>query len=117
MSEATEQVNESSEKNLPPAKQESMEEVESVINMLESLKIETSHTLRCQPILRSTSQHRTDQDNNVHYKTRLNKIHMYIRMMMSMQPKILLQKPLQLSQNSHIQYFFLPVMSPYQLKR
>ena len=33
MSEATEQVNESSENNLPPAKQESMEEVESVINI------------------------------------------------------------------------------------
>ena len=45
MSEATEQVNESSENNLPPAKQESMEEVESAINIPESLKIDTSHTL------------------------------------------------------------------------
>ena len=45
MSDATEQVNESSENNLPPAKQESMEEVESVINIPESLKIDTSHTL------------------------------------------------------------------------
>ena len=45
MSEATEQVNESSENNLPPAKQESMEEVESAINILESLKIDTGHTL------------------------------------------------------------------------
>ena len=44
MSEATEQVNESSENNLPPAKQESMEEVESVINIPESLKIDTGHT-------------------------------------------------------------------------
>ena len=60
MSEATEQVNESSENNLPPAKQESMEEVESAINILESLKIDTGHTLRCQPVLRSTSQHCTD---------------------------------------------------------
>ena len=45
MSEATEQVNESSENNLPPAKQESMEEVETVINIPESLKIDTNHTL------------------------------------------------------------------------
>ena len=45
MSETTEQVNESSENNLPTAKQESIEEVESAINILESLKIHTSHTL------------------------------------------------------------------------
>ena len=45
MSEATEQVNESSDNNLLPAKQDSMEEVESAINILESLKIDTGHTL------------------------------------------------------------------------
>ena len=45
MSEATVQVDESSENNLPPTKQEFMEEVESDINILESLKIDTSHTL------------------------------------------------------------------------
>ena len=45
MSEATGQVNESSKNNLPPAKQESMEEVESDINIPESLKIDTSNTL------------------------------------------------------------------------
>ena len=45
MSEATEQANESSENNLPTAKQESIEEVESVINTPESLKIDTGHTL------------------------------------------------------------------------
>ena len=44
MSEATEQVNESSEYNLPSAKQESMEEVESAVNISESLKIDTGHT-------------------------------------------------------------------------
>ena len=44
-SEATEQVNESFENNLPTAKQESMEEVESAINIPKSLKIDTSHTL------------------------------------------------------------------------
>ena len=45
MSETTEQVDESSKNNLPPAKQESMEEVESAINILEYLKIDTGHTL------------------------------------------------------------------------
>ena len=64
MSEATEQVNESSENNLPTAKQGSMEEVETVINILESLKIDTGHTPQHQPVLRSTSQHRTDQDED-----------------------------------------------------
>ena len=45
MAEATEQVNESFENNLPATKQESMEEVESAINIMESLKIDTGHTL------------------------------------------------------------------------
>ena len=44
VSEATEQVNKSSECNLPSAKQKSMEEVESAVNILESLKIDTGHT-------------------------------------------------------------------------
>ena len=38
MSETTEQVNDSSQNNLPTAKQESIEEVESAINRPESLK-------------------------------------------------------------------------------
>ena len=62
MSEATEQVNESSKYNLPPTKQESMEEVESAIYILESLKIDTSHSLQPQLVLRSTSQPWTDTD-------------------------------------------------------
>ena len=62
MSEATEQVNESSENNLPPTKQESMEEVESARNIPESL--DTSHTLQHQPVMRSTSQHCTDRDED-----------------------------------------------------
>ena len=41
-----------------------MEEVESVINIPESLKIDTGHTLQCQPVLRSTLQHRTNQDED-----------------------------------------------------
>ena len=64
MSETTEQVNESSQNNLPTAKQDSIEEVESAINIPESLKIDTGHTLRHQPVLKSTSQHRTDRDEN-----------------------------------------------------
>ena len=44
MSEAAEQINESSEYNLSTAKQESMEEVESAVNIPESLKIDTSCT-------------------------------------------------------------------------
>ena len=60
MSETTEQINDSSQNDLPTAKQESIEEVESAINILESLKIDTSHTLRHQPLLKSTSQHLID---------------------------------------------------------
>ena len=62
MSEATEQVNESSKYNLPSAKQESMEEVESAVNILESLKINTGHTSRCPPALQSKSQPCADTD-------------------------------------------------------
>ena len=60
MSETTELVNESSENNLPTAKQKSIEEVESAINILESLKIDTGHTLRCQPVLKGNLQHCTN---------------------------------------------------------
>ena len=45
MLETREQVNESSQNNLPRGKQESIEEVESAINILRSLKIDTGHTL------------------------------------------------------------------------
>ena len=45
MSEMAEQVNKTSQNNLPTAKQESIEEVESAINIPESLKTDTSHTL------------------------------------------------------------------------
>ena len=62
MSGATVQVNQSSENNVPPAKQESMEKVESAISIPESLQIDTGHTLPHQPVLRSTSQCCTDTD-------------------------------------------------------
>ena len=45
MSETTEQVNKSSQNNLPIAKGESTKDVELTINILESLKIDTGHTL------------------------------------------------------------------------
>ena len=57
MSEAIEQVNESSENNLPP----SQTRVCGRGRILDSLKIDTGHTLRPQPVLRSTSQHCIDQ--------------------------------------------------------
>ena len=46
MSEAAEQTNKSSEYNLSTAQQESMEEVELAVNILESLKMDTGHTLQ-----------------------------------------------------------------------
>ena len=45
MSETEEQVNKISQNNLPTAKQESIEEVESAINILEPLKTDIGHTL------------------------------------------------------------------------
>ena len=46
MSEAMEQVNESSQNNLPTVKRESTEEVELAMNILVSLKTDTSLTLQ-----------------------------------------------------------------------
>ena len=46
MSEAAEQTNESSKYNLVSAKQMSMEETVSAVNILESLKIDTGCTSR-----------------------------------------------------------------------
>ena len=43
MSEAAEQTNESSKYNLSSAKQMSMEQTVSTVNILESLKIDTGH--------------------------------------------------------------------------
>ena len=60
MSEMAEQVNESSQNNLPTAKQKSVEEVEWAINIPESLKTDTGHTLRRQTVPKSTSQQGID---------------------------------------------------------
>ena len=60
MSETTEQVNETSQNNLPTAKQESIEEVESAINIPESLRTDTGHTLQWQTVPKSTSKQGID---------------------------------------------------------
>ena len=70
MSETTEQVNESSQNNLRTARQESIEKVESAINIPESLKIDTGSTLQCQLVLKSTSQYHTNRDE-IHQQCRL----------------------------------------------
>ena len=56
MSEMEEQVNQTSQNNLPAAKQESIDETESAINILESLKTDTGHPLQWQTVPKSTSQ-------------------------------------------------------------
>ena len=45
MSETEEQVNQTSQNNLPIAKQESIDKIELAINIQESLKTDTGHPL------------------------------------------------------------------------
>ena len=45
MSEMDEQVNQTPQNNLPTAKQESIDEIELAINILESQKADIGHTL------------------------------------------------------------------------
>ena len=54
MLETEEQVNETSQNNLPTAKQEPIEEVESATNILESLKTDTGHPLQWHIVPKST---------------------------------------------------------------
>ena len=56
MSETEEQVNQTSQNNLPTAKQESIDEIELVINIPESLKTDTGNPLQWQTVPKSTSQ-------------------------------------------------------------
>ena len=63
-SETEEQVNQTSQNNLPTAKQESIGEIELAINILESQKVDTGHPLQWQTVLKSTSQQGIDQDAN-----------------------------------------------------
>ena len=77
MSEAAKQINEFSENNLPSTKQESMEEVESVMNILESQYTDTGHTSQwpSQPCTDTDEKHQqhpssesADQDADAHQK-------------------------------------------------
>ena len=109
MSEATEQIIESTENNLPSTQQESMEEVELVMNILESQNIDTSHTSRC------PSQPCTDTDEKcqqVHHQNMLNKMQRHIRRTRNIHPKMLPESPLQFTQTRYLQFFFL-LMSHY----
>ena len=67
MSETEEQVNQTSQNNLPTAKQESIDETELAINIPESLKTDTGHTLQWQTVPKSTSQQGTDSDANLQH--------------------------------------------------
>ena len=67
MSETEEQVNQTSQNNLPTAKQESIDETELAINIPESLKTDTDHTLQWQAVPKNTSQQGTDMDANLQH--------------------------------------------------
>ena len=67
MSETEEQVNQLSQNNLPTAKQESIDETELAINILESLKTDTGHPLQWQTAPKSTSQQGINLDANLQH--------------------------------------------------
>ena len=64
MSETEQQVNQTSQNNLLTAKQEFIDETESAINILESLKTDTGHPLQWKTVPKSTSHQGTDLDAN-----------------------------------------------------
>ena len=64
VSEMEEQVNQTSQNNLPTAKQESIDETELVINIPESLKTDTGHPLQQQTVPKRTSQEGIDWNRN-----------------------------------------------------
>ena len=64
MSETEEQVNQTSQNNLPTAKQESIDETESAINILGSLKTDTGHSLQWQTVPKSMPQQGINWDTN-----------------------------------------------------
>ena len=67
MLETEKQVNQTSQNNLPTAKQESIDETASAINIPESLKTDTGHTLQQQTVPKTTSQQGTSQDANLQH--------------------------------------------------
>ena len=67
MSEMEEQVKQTSQNNLLTAKQEFIDETESAINILESLKTDTGHPLQWQAEPKCTSHQGTDLDANLQH--------------------------------------------------
>ena len=65
MSETKEQVNKTSQNNLPTAKQGSIDKTELVISTLESPKTDTGHLLWWQTVPKSTTQQGIDLDANL----------------------------------------------------
>ena len=67
MSEMEEQVNQNSQNNLHTAKQEFIDDTDSAINILESLKTDTGHPLQWQAVPKSTSQQGIHLDANLQH--------------------------------------------------
>ena len=65
MSEMEKQVNQTSQNNLLTTKQESIDETESAINILESSKTDTSYPLQQQAVSNSTSHQGINLDANL----------------------------------------------------
>ena len=65
MSEMEKQVNQTSQNNLLTAKQETIDETESAINILESSKTDTGYPLQRQSVSNSTSHQGIDLDANL----------------------------------------------------
>ena len=61
------QVNQASQNSLPTAKPESIDKTELAMNIPESLKTDTGHTLQWQTVPKSTSQQGIDQDANLQH--------------------------------------------------
>ena len=80
MSEMEEQVNQTSQNNLPTAKQGSIDEIELAINILESLKtLATLYDSRqYQKAHHSKVCTEMQTVNMINYKTRMNKILLYM---------------------------------------
>ena len=62
-----EQVNQTSQNNLPTAKQESIDKTELAMNIPESLKTDTSHPLQWQTVPKSTSHQGINLDGNLQH--------------------------------------------------
>ena len=125
MLETEEQVNQTSQNNLHPAKQEFIDETELAINISESLKIDTSYFYngrQYQKAHDSKVPTWTQTCNMINYKMRMNKILLYMMQMyfittMIIQLLTLLLMAPQFSWKSQSQNFSLLTMLLYQMKR